>query len=413
MFPPELKERVNIINSNLSWSDISSEFSKEHGTVTCPSCLRKNKGYLTSNFFRCYSSHCEIQGDKVTLFQKLNGLKYMDALKSLETSSGLDHCLFNQQLEERNSILSDILSIYSDEIKNHPNVLSYLEQRGFTFSFIEDNLIGYAPSNHFLDLYDLSHNKLTRHGLKNKYGDFFYQRIIFPIYNEKGYLVHLTGRSFNSNSSIKYKDTLALPLIGSSKNHLLFEKEIDEYINRSDTVFLVEGVPDSFILKMLGYPVLGLMGLEKLLSHFHKLKHFKSIIAIFDNDRFDLNHPNYPGELKSWRRITSQLLELQYLLGEHSTIFIYMIPEDYIEPTPKDINELYLTLNKNGDLMYELILEEKKDLLQSYINEYGGDLSYHKEALKLIHSTNRCKLDLLKYIPEDLSPIEYALKLFG
>lgn len=155
------------------------------------------------------------------------------------------------------------------------------------------------------------------------------------------------------------------------------------------------------------------MGLQKILNQASKLDQFDTIISVFDNDRFDFTHPNFPGQYKSWRMVTNQLIDLQIYLGEKTQIKTAMIPEGhYLKDKPvKDINDLYLYLNQDSEETKRFIDEHAKDLVEDYIEKYKGDFSYHMIALKLISATNRGKYELDKYIPKDLSPLNYALKI--
>ena len=413
MIDAAFKERIDNVNNALSWSDIMPTIT-ERGTITCPFCHRKNKGYLYPNFFKCFSSHCGVQGDKINIYKELKHLSYSEALRTLEGENNLDYKVQQNEFDRRNELLSEVLEAYVDQLELSEPVLEYLYNRGFQYDFIKQNQIGYAPNNTCLKKYGINSNILRRHGLINKYGDFFSKRIIFPVYNINGYLVHLTGRDFTGeNQDYKYLDSSAIPIIGSCKDYLLFEKMLPYYKNGSKTLYLVEGVPDSYILRQCGINVVGLMGLQKILNQASKLNQFDIIISVFDNDRFDYNHPNFPGQLKSWRMVTNQLIDLQIYLGEKTQIKTAMIPEGYyLKDKPvKDINDLYLYLNQDGIETKRFIDEHANDLIEDYIDKHKGDFSYHMTALKLISATNRGKYKLDKYIPKDLSPLNYALKI--
>jgi len=368
MFDEKFKERVDSVNEATNWSDVMP------------------------NFFKCFSSRCGVQGDKINVYKQLNNLSYGQALRDLEGQHSLD---YNSQFEEyllRNNLLNDILDAYGDQLDKHPEVQDYLYSRGFTKDFIELSKIGYAPNNKILCMYELSRNKLMRHSLANKKGDFFWQRIVFPIYNINGYLVHLTGRSFPVLSEdFKYLDTKAIPVIGSSKNYLLFEEQLNFYKNGSKTLYLVEGVPDSYILKQSGANVVGILGLAKLMSHTSK----------------------FEGQLKSWRIVMNQLIDLQLYLGKKIQISTCMIPEGlYLKDKQvKDINDLYLYVNKDEQEMFKVIQDSTIDLVESFIEKYGGDISYHKTALKLIASTDRGQHLMSNYITGDWSALDYAIKV--
>lgn len=78
MFDAKFKERVDSVNEATNWSDVMP-VTKERGTITCPFCLKKGKGYLYPNFFKCFSSRCGVQGDKINVYKQLNNLTYGEA----------------------------------------------------------------------------------------------------------------------------------------------------------------------------------------------------------------------------------------------------------------------------------------------------------------------------------------------
>ena len=414
MIDPELQNRLELINSNTSWSSISPSFTKTSGTVQCPFCLRRGKGYLYPNFFKCFSSRCCKKGDKVNVYKQLHQLSFWQAVKDLEASSGLDPKSQSKEFDKRNEILSEVLYIYHSILLEDEQAMQYLINRGFTEEYIKRKQIGYAPiGRKTLSLYPhLKENQLILQELVNNYGDFFHQRIIFPIYNQNGYLVHLTGRHFpGENNDFKYLDSKAVRVIGSSKQYLLFEEELDRYLELGDTVYLTEGVMDSFILNKLGMPVLGLLGLQKIMNHVHKFSMFKRVIAVFDNDKYSLDHPMFPGEYKSWRQVNSQLIDLQTYLGRETQLFTCMMPEEIEGVATKDINDVYNVVGSSN--LKEVLLKNEKDLTLSFIEEYKGDLSMHEMAIKLISSTGRGMQELKKYIAEDFDPLDYAIKVLS
>lgn len=414
MIDPELQNRLELINSQTTWSQISSAFTKESGTTQCPYCLRRGKGYLYPNYFKCFSSRCAKRGDKVNVYKQLHQLSFWQAVKDLEANSGLDPKSQSKEFDKRNEILSEVLYIYHSLLLEDEHAMNYLISRGFDEDYIKRKQIGYAPiSRKTLSLYPhLKENQLIMQELITNYGDFFHQRIIFPIYNQNGYLVHLTGRHFPGESNdYKYLDSKAVRVVGSSKQYLLFEEEMDSYLKLGDTIYLTEGVMDSFILNKLGFPVLGLLGLQKIMNHVHKLGQFKKVVAVFDNDKYDLDHPMYPGEYKSWRMVNSQLIDLQTYLGRGTQIMTCMMPEEVKGVYTKDINDVYQSTGT--EYLKKMLNQNKKDLTLSFIKEYKGDLSMHEMALKLITSTGRGANELRKYVAEDFDPVDYALKVLG
>lgn len=413
MYDQEFLDRIDTVNETITWQDIG--FEKNKGTVTCPFCQVKSKGYLYDYYYKCFSSKCGVKGNKISIYQQLNQLSFYEALLSLESLGCIDLQVQEQFIQTRHELLSEVVFIYNTELLNNKDALNYLYARGFSLEFIKQEQIGYSGNDSPLKSYDININALRRHDLIRPYGEFLKNRLIFPVFNTKGYLVHLTGRIFpNKDTQFKYLDTSAITNIGSCKDYMLFERHIPLYLSNTNSLFLVEGVADAYILKQCGCNVVGIMGLQKLMKQASKLQYFKNIIAVFDNDRFDLDHPNYPGELKSWRVVLPQLIDLQIYLGANIKIDTVMIPEDLSTSCKiKDINDYFIYLDKDPNLLISSLISLKQDIVQTFINSINGDLAYHKLALKLIVATERGKELLEQFIPNDWSSLKYALKVLG
>jgi hypothetical protein len=417
MLDQDFLNRIENVNEVIQWTDL--DFEKNKGTVTCPFCQAKSKGYLYDYYFKCFSSKCGIKGNKISIYQQLKQITFYEALTALESLGSIDLQIQEEFILTRHNLLSEVLFAYSNELLNSIEglkALAYLESRGFNKEFLIQERVGYSGAGAPLKSYDININALRRQDLIRGHQEFLNNRLIFPVYNSKGYIVHLTGRSYPvDNPQYKYLDTSAMPNIGSCKDYMLFERHIPLYLTNKNTLFIVEGVPDSYILKQAGLNVLGLMGLQKLIKQGSKLQYFKHIIAVFDNDRFELDHPNFPGELKSWRVVLPQLVDLQIYLGHTVHIDTIMIPEEFNlnNKQVKDVNDLFLYLNKDTNLLIEKLYSFKQDIIETFISFTKGNYSYHKTALKLIAASGRGKELLQDYVPNDLSALEYALKVLS
>lgn len=408
------------VNDSVSWYDVIPNLTKDHGSITCPFCNRHNKSYLWPNYFKCFSSYCNQHGNKIHVYSKLNNLSYPQALSSLSHSSNITPDSLNSYLDSRNQLLSDVLHSYHDQLINKfPTSVEYLISRGLSYDFILFSNIGYSPNYNVLKDYDINVNTLRTHQLHRNNKDFFRNRIIFPISNHHSFLVHLTGRSFPSpNPDFKYLDSPTIPFIGSSKNYLLLEHLIPSYLNNNldQPLFLVEGVLDTYTLYYSGFPVLGLLGLQKLLHHLPKLKSFKHIICVFDIDQYSFDHPHYSNQFKSWRTILPQLIDLQLSLGSNTQLSVCFIPSNLHNQfcsNVKDVNDLFLYLNKDKSHLYSFLLQHSTSLVEYFINLYKGDISHHSTILKLIKSTNQGLSSFQKYIPQDISTIDYILNVIS
>lgn len=423
MIDEQTQERIERIKAVASISGLHPNL-KAHGACICPFCGRTGKGYVTADQqFKCYSSKCEVRGDVIDVYRELNGIhgkgSLFQALDGLEKEYGLGGD-FKALETERIKIYEAALEIYQFILftKDGKEARDYLHSRGFDDLTIQMYGIGYAPPGGCLTSYDLKLIHLRNHNLHDRGKDYFLNRIIFPIRNTSGRVVHMVGRylgevpkdSKGEDKWPRYKDSKAGPGIGSTKSHLVFEDCIKYY---GDTVILTEGYPDALTLRKHGYPVLGLLGVEGLTKQAHKFEKFKELLVVADNDYFDTDHPNYPNEYKSWRRLIPQLYELQLVLPKLN-IKWKMVPEGGrtstgVIYTCKDVNDWF---QRSGGIS-KSVLYTANGLVETLIERWGPDISRHQELLRLVHQTGHKVKDLEKYVPDEWGPIEYALNVLG
>ncbi len=399
----ELAARIERVKQVLPLNEVYPQL--KIGTNTCLLCNKPAKLSVWQAYCKCWSSSCVLNRshDLISLYQVKEGVEFYDALTSLESLAGITPDKGN----ERSSFLESVLQIYVDNLFGASGkvALEYLESRGFYQETLQMMRVGFAPKGTPLLSAGLDSNKLKEFGLLEGRREYYTNRIIFPIRNTAGSLVHFTGRYLGqvpkdeAGEDIlpRYKDSKGKVGLGGIKSYLVFE----EYLKNYQTAYFAEGYPDALTLFQRGLPALGLLGLEKLLTHAYKLKHLQEITFIFDNDQFPIDHLQYPLEYKSWRRVVPQLLDLQLLLP-NTTFYTWLVPE--VEG--KDINDW--CLHNRLDIK-QTIHQERKEFVTHLISTWGNELSNHGVLLKLIASTGRGREELVKYIRPEYTPIEYAL----
>jgi hypothetical protein len=216
----------------------------------------------------------------------------------------------------------------------------------------------------------------------------------------------------------KWKHTKGAGLTTIS-HYLVGEEYLPTYRSAPNPyVYLTEGYPDTLSLHNMGLPAIGTLGLQGLLHHYHKLVGLEEIICMYDCDVHQDNHPHYPGEYKSWRVIIPQLIELQVLLPT-LRISICMVPTEGTHAITdtlflsKDINEYCIGKGCNARSFTAMVEERKVPLVTYLISKYGYDLSWHRKLTQLVMSTGQGKQLLESYIPPSISPLEYALAIWG
>ena len=133
---------------------------------------------------------------------------------------------------------------------------------------------------------------------------------------------------------------------------------------------------------------------------------------VADNDYFPEDHPQYPLEYKSWRRLIPQLVELQIILPKVKVSWL-MVPEGGktnrgANYSCKDVNDWYTRSGMNARELQAHIIANKQELVPTLIDKWGPDLSRHLSLIRLITATGHDVRLLERYIPSDWSPITYA-----
>lgn len=403
---------------------------KDYGSSTCPCCGKSNKFSIQANRGKCWSSYCDLNKslDVISLYQwKHNLADRWEATKAIEQEFGL--VVGSNKPNERSQLLEKCLDIYVNYLWSSEGRegLNYLRSRGFLDETIRELKLGYAPNFSSLTSKGIKATDLAKEDLYVEGKEYYSKRIIFPIRNMFGHLVHFTGRYIlpidkddkGEDTIPRYKDSKKFSN-KDTKSFLVLEDKIESYLKSSKTLYVGEGCPDTISLWQKGLPVVGSLGLEKLTVHLNKLKKFDNIVFMFDNDTYPADHPKYPLEYKSWVRVIPQLIDLQIALP-HINFYICLVPHYTLHKTDryavetKDINEWITVGQLTGDEVKAYITKKQTEFVSSLVSQWGSDTSHHFSLLKLIQATGKSHLrqELLKYIPTSKSPIDYACEVLA
>lgn len=190
---------------------------------------------------------------------------------------------------------NELAAIYHAELQNQPEIIEYLEKRGYKAEQREHWQIGYALASHVMGdpaRFEL----LAEAGLLHKkdvYSPVFDRRIVFPIRDTYGDVIGFTGRvdprtpKDIAEKLAKYKNTPTTPIF--IKNEVMFglyeltKAKLDTYPG----VSIVEGAFDGSLCQDFQIPAVAFLGLgsNNLAPLEFLLRRFKhNVVLMFDGD---------------------------------------------------------------------------------------------------------------------------------
>jgi DNA primase len=277
----------------------------------CPFHSEKSPSFTvspTKQFYHCFG--CGAHGTSIGFLIEYSGMGFVDAVKDLAQGVGMvvpdqdDKIPPAQRAQQQaqSLALSDALTqandFYRGQLRNAPNAIAYLKNRGLTGEVAARFGMGYAPSGWdnlrsvFPD-YDalalvesgLVIDKVDEDGGNKKRYDRFRERIMFPIRNTKGQVIGFGGRVLDSGEP-KYLNSPETPLFQKGfELYGLFEAR--QAIRDAGYVLVTEGYMDVVALAQLGFPqAVATLGTACTSTHVQKLlRQTDAVIFSFDGDK--------------------------------------------------------------------------------------------------------------------------------
>jgi DNA primase len=265
-----LTQFIRQLNNRIKTSEIVGEQvrlirkGKEFSGL-CPFHNEKTPSFTVNDekgFYHCFG--CGAHGDIVKFLTDLRGYSFNEALKYLADKSGLALPSFSK--EEKKNVqelkdLGEIMELATDWFqaqlfdKKNDAAREYLIGRSLNKNIIEKFRLGYAPNNSKA-LKDYLLKKGATEDLLSKCGliitdiresfDRFRERIMFPIFDEKGKVIAFGGRTLG-NRQPKYLNSPETILF--RKSEVLFgENFARETAYKENNVIVVEGYIDVIAL---------------------------------------------------------------------------------------------------------------------------------------------------------------------
>ena len=263
----EIKSRTDIVELVNSYVNLKK--SGNNFKANCPFHEEKTPSFIVTpsrQSWRCFGA-CATGGDIFSFIMHQHQVEFKDALTILADRSGVSI----ERQDSKNYDRDESLIAINKEAANYFQTClvsnqgtvarQYLKNRGVNEITSETFQIGFSPKerdglkSHLLKI-GFDEEMMVLAGIIRKWedgnsSDFFRQRLIFPIHNQKSQIIGFGGRSLTNNSP-KYINTPATPIFDKRSN--LYALNISqETIRSQNSVTIVEGYMDAVTAHQFGF----------------------------------------------------------------------------------------------------------------------------------------------------------------
>ncbi|QJC32095.1 DNA primase [Enterobacteriaceae endosymbiont of Donacia versicolorea] len=375
----------------------------------CPFHIEKNPSFVVNSskqLYHCFG--CGVHGNIINFVMNYDHLSFLEGIESIANIFKipiLDNNSYMHNKIPENYLLYKLIFKINNFYKNFLyNTISgkaaykYLLNRGFNQNIIKYFSIGFSPLNwinqipHNQKNISILHKKLGILKIDkkyNKYYDIFYNRIIFPIRNIKGFIVGFGGRIIKKKNPKYLNSSENIIFHKSNELYGLYEtkKENNNIIKK---ILVVEGYTDVISLFQFNIKyAVATMGTAITSIHIKKIFNLTNkIIYCYDGDE--------AGKEANWKALKVSLAYLKY---------------------GKEIRFIILP---NGEDPDSLIKKEGKIIFQKRINNTLSFSEFFFQRLLSKNFFSSCEektqfshkaLSLIRLVPDYLFKINLIKKL--
>lgn len=269
----------------------------------CPFHTEKTPSFSVNaeeGFYYCFG--CQVSGDAITFLREKEQLDFVGAVESLASRAGITLRYTDQNEGEGRRRQKRLLELtervaawYHDRLRTSPDAAAaraYLRGRGFTSDEVAHFRVGWAPDgwDTMARALDVSVADLEAAGLgfRNKAGrrqDFFRNRVLFPIIDERGGVVGFGGRKLPDGDGPKYQNSRDNALYNKSKVLYGLNWAKADAVNRGEIV-VCEGYTDVIGMARAGIErAVATCGTALTEEHVRQLRRYaRRIVLAYDAD---------------------------------------------------------------------------------------------------------------------------------
>ncbi|QJC32497.1 DNA primase [Enterobacteriaceae endosymbiont of Donacia dentata] len=375
----------------------------------CPFHIEKNPSFVVNSskqLYHCFG--CGVHGNIINFVMNYDHLSFLESIESIANIFKIpiidNNSYMHNKISENHflyKLIFKINNLYKNFLYNTisgKEAYKYLLNRGFNQNIIKYFSIGFSPLYWMNQIPHNQKNILILHKklgiLKiskkdNKYYDIFYNRIIFPIRNIKGFIVGFGGRTIKKKNPKYLNSSENIIFHKSNELYGLYEtkKENNNIIKK---ILVVEGYTDVISLFQFNIKyAVATMGTAITSIHIKKLFNLTNkIIYCYDGDK--------AGKEANWKALKVSLAYLKY---------------------GKEIRFIILP---NGEDPDSLIKKEGKIIFQKRINNTLSFSDFFFQSLLSKNFFSSCEektqfsykaLSLIRLVPDYLFKINLIKKL--
>lgn len=255
----DIRARLDIVE--LISASVPLKKNGRNFKATCPFHTEKTPSFIVNperQTWRCFGA-CATGGDIFNFVMRKDGVEFGEALRRLADAAGVEIAPRpKEQVDHEEALLrvNDVAArFYHDMLRSSEEgrpVIAYLYDRGIDDKTIDEFMLGYSPRGSgglrsYLSTLDANLEHATQAGLlrsdeSGAVRDFFYGRLMVPVFDHRGRVAGFGGRAMDG-SNPKYINTPATPVF--DKQAMLYGMEkAASHVRDQETVVIVEGYMD-------------------------------------------------------------------------------------------------------------------------------------------------------------------------
>ncbi len=304
-FVDQLKSSINIVNVIGQYVTPLRKTGRDTYIGLCPFHQEKSPSFNVheaKQFFHCFG--CHVGGDVLKFVEKIEGISFYEALKTLSERYGIPMPKRSQYADEDTRLRGSLFAMHEmaqEQFRANLNgsageiARNYLARRGVAPETIEQFGIGYSltSARALLRLFEerqfpsaqMEESGLIAQREGGGYYDRFRNRLMFPIHNESGKIIAFGGRALAADEKTKYLNSPETPIY--KKRFTLYNlHRAKDAIRKENQAILVEGYMDAIGVSAAGFgAVVATCGTAFSTQQVQALKRHASRIAVnFDPD---------------------------------------------------------------------------------------------------------------------------------